>query len=208
MRMLVGHTASVHAWVADIVENRLQARPHRRQLDEFPDDFDNVAADYDESLTRLLTALGGSRGDDLVWNWFDRAPAPAGFWFRRMAQETVIHRVDAELGARSLSPIDPSLAADGIGEFLGLLKGYITREPVEGIRGSIAFSASDAEGEWRLALAPDRIEFIAGEVDATVRGPASDLYRWVMHRDDGGVSTLALSGDRNVIEAWRGVKFE
>jgi uncharacterized protein (TIGR03083 family) len=48
-----------------------------------------------------------------------------GFWLRRMAQETVIHRVDAELaGAGPLSPIPDDLAIDGVDELLTLFLAY------------------------------------------------------------------------------------
>ncbi len=208
MRALVGHATSVHAWVANILENHLRTRPHLRRVDELTGDFDAVASEYDANLTRLVAALGATAEDEMVWNWLDRVPAPARFWFRRMAQETAIHRVDAELGARSLSPIDVALAADGVDEFLGLLRRYIAAEPVEGLHGSIAFRATDTAGEWRLALEPNRVEIIAGGVDATVQGRASDLYRWILHRDDGDMDSVAVNGDRSVVEGWRSVKFE
>jgi uncharacterized protein (TIGR03083 family) len=206
MRALVGHVSSVHGWVADILGNQLQTGPHLRSVDELVGDFDAVAAGYDVTFDLLLAVLEAAGEEETVWNWSDRAPAPARFWFRRMAQETVVHRIDAELGARALSPIDAELAADGIGEFLGLLQRYIPDDPVEGLRGTIAFSASDMQVDWRLALAPSRIEFISGDVDATVRGPASDLYRWILQRDDGEAS-LEMSGDRRILELWRAVKF-
>ncbi len=207
MRALVGHVASVHAWVANILENDLQTRPDLRRVDELVGHFDDVAADYESNFARLLAALEATTDDDVVWNWSDRKPAPAAFWFRRMAQETVIHRVDAELGAGVPSPIDAPLAADGIGEFLGLLQRFIVYEPVEAMSGSIAFATTDVGDEWRLALAPDHVEFIEDEVDATVRGAASDLYLWVMHRDDGDTALLSVGGDREVVERWRNVKF-
>ena len=48
-----------------------------------------------------------------------------GFWIRRMAQETVIHRVDAELALGSRSPRSPTTCAvDGIDEVLKLFVGY------------------------------------------------------------------------------------
>ena len=41
------------------------------------------------------------------------------FWIRRMAQETVIHRVDAELAlGEPFAPIPDDLALDGIDEVL------------------------------------------------------------------------------------------
>ena len=208
MRALVGHATSVHAWVANVLENHLQTRPHLRRVDELIGGFDAIAAEYDTNLARLVTALGATAEDEMVWNWSDRAPAPARFWFRRMAQETAIHRVDVELGAGSVSPIDAALAADGIDEFLGLVERYIPAEPVEGLHGAIAFRATDVEGEWRLDLEPNRLEVIAGDVDATVQGAASDLYRWILHRDNGDGDSIAIDGDRSVAEAWRSVKFE
>lgn len=207
MRILVGHVSSVHAWVAEILEGRLQKRPHLRRVDELTGDFDGIAAEYGANLPRLLSALGSTAGDELVWNWFDQKPAPARFWFRRMAQETVMHRVDAELGARLLTPIDASLAVDGISEWLAFLERFISYDPVEQLHGSIGFAANDGEGEWRVALAPDHIEFVSGDTDATVRGPASYLYQWVMNRSDENGS-LDLSGDESVIAAWRALKFE
>lgn len=207
MRDLVGHVSSVHEWVANILENQLQDRPHLRRLDELEGDFASVADEYELNLARLLAALGRTREDELVWNWSARRPAPAAFWFRRMAQETVIHRVDAELGAAKPTPIAAALAADGIDEFLSLLKSFIGREPVDDLEGSIAFVTTDAPGEWRLDLAPDRVDFVESDVDATVCGPASDVYRFVLHRD-AGAANLEMSGDRRVIEAWRKVAFE
>jgi uncharacterized protein (TIGR03083 family) len=208
MRALVGHTTSVHAWVAGILEDHLQTRPHLRRVDELVGDFEAIAAEYESNLDRLLVALKATSEDEMVWNWSDRAPAPARFWFRRMAQETVMHRVDAELGTGSPSPIDAALAADGIGEFLGFVARYVPDELVGGVSGTIAFCATDVDGEWRFLLESARIEPTAGDVDATVSGPASDLYRWVLHRDLGEVTSLALSGDHGVIDAWGSVKFE
>jgi uncharacterized protein (TIGR03083 family) len=207
MRELVGHMSSVHGWVANILETRLQERVHLRQVDELEGDFDAIAGEYESNLARLLAALDATSDDESVWNWRDRRPAPAAFWFRRMAQETVMHRLDAELGANEPTPIDPALAADGIDEFLGLLQRFIGREPVEGLEGSIAFVTSDAPGEWRLNLAPDRLDFVDTEVEASVRGPASDVYRFVLHRNADDAN-LEMLGDARVIERWQKVAFE
>src|SRR5215469_3181220 len=52
-------------------------------------------------------------------------PAPAGFWIRRMAHETLVHRADAQLaaGAAPEPLIEAEVAADAIDEWLMLLAG-------------------------------------------------------------------------------------
>src|SRR6201992_1927777 len=48
-----------------------------------------------------------------------------GFWIRRMAQETVIHRIDAELAAGlPVTPVPDDLAADGVDEVLKRMLAY------------------------------------------------------------------------------------
>src|SRR5579862_4041971 len=65
---------------------------------------------YAELVAELTTRDPGAPGG----TWYTPDPT-VGFWFRRMAQETVIHRVDAELGASaSVAPIPDDLAIDGI----------------------------------------------------------------------------------------------
>ena len=60
--------------------------------------------------------------------WYRPEPT-VGFWRRRMAQETVIHRLDAELAAqaatgRAVSPVPDDIAADGVDEVLVRFLGY------------------------------------------------------------------------------------
>ena len=47
-------------------------------------------------------------------------PTTAAFWFRRQAHETAVHRWDAQRAATpsSVDPIDATLAADGVDEWL------------------------------------------------------------------------------------------
>jgi len=55
-------------------------------------------------------------GDDQV-----RAFAPAGFWVRRMAHETIVHRADARHAAGDATDIPADLAADAIDEWLTVM---------------------------------------------------------------------------------------
>jgi uncharacterized protein (TIGR03083 family) len=77
---------------------------------------------YDEASARLMAELEQVGPDVPSWTfWPD--DQTSGFWFRRMAQETAVHRVDAELAHEVVTPIDRSLALDGIDEVLRIMLG-------------------------------------------------------------------------------------
>src|SRR6201996_903571 len=76
----------------------------------------SYAALVAELTTRDPAAPGGT--------WYVPDPT-VGFWFRRMAQESVIHRIDAELGAGApVAPVPDDLAVDGIDELLKVFVAY------------------------------------------------------------------------------------
>src|SRR5499427_9218735 len=85
----------------------------------------------EEPLALLDRAYAGLRAEfasrkptDPAGSWY--APdQTVGFWIRRMAQETVIHRIDAELGTRQpVAPVPADLAVDGIDELLRIFLAY------------------------------------------------------------------------------------
>jgi uncharacterized protein (TIGR03083 family) len=209
MRELVCHTAGVHEWVTSIVSERVQERRPRRRSDQFPSQVDELVDVYAAGLERLIEALSETDPDVYVWNWLDRQPAPARFWFRRMAQETVIHRVDAEAGAGVVTPIDAPLAADGIDEYLHLLAGYIGNEPIEGLGSTLAFEPTDTAGSWRVSLSPTSCILDPPTSPAgTVSGKASDLYMWLLHRQNPSGEAVELAGDPEALAQWSLVRFE
>ncbi len=69
-------------------------------------------------LDELLAELAARDPEQPAWSW-DAANQTAGFWYRRMAQEVAVHRVDVEDGAGvPVTPVPPSLAEDGVDELL------------------------------------------------------------------------------------------
>jgi uncharacterized protein (TIGR03083 family) len=201
---LVGHTGGVHRWVTEVVRTRATQRIRRDPLGDAPDrGVDAVAQWFGAGLAELESTLATTGPETEVWNWADGRPAPAAFWIRRMAQETVIHRCDAEAAAGLPSVIDAALAADGIDEFLS----FVTRDdPPAGFDGQLSLVATDVDAGWHLGLTPDRIVLReAADGGDLVRGTASDLYLWLVHRPPQNVSTV---GDGAAIAAWEQVKFE
>jgi len=78
----------------------------------------------DRAYTGLLAEFAVRKPEDPAGTWY--APdQTVGFWIRRMAQETVIHRIDAELGTRQpVAPVPADLAIDGIDELLKVFVAY------------------------------------------------------------------------------------
>ena len=202
---LVAHTGAIYEWVADILRHGEPTAPDRRRPEDEPGGFDGVAERYEQGLGALLDAVQATDPDTQVWNWFDRGMGPARFWFRRMAQETVVHRWDAEDATAQPLPIDATLAADGIDEYLSLLAKRLTRNARDGLAGSFALRPTDGTGPWQFELRPDGIDRRSGgTADALISGPTSDLYLWLLHR----TNSAAVSGDAAVVARWDEVRFE
>src|SRR5438270_9540728 len=72
----------------------------------------------DREYAQLTAEFAARKPDEETITWYD-PDQTVGFWIRRMAQETVIHRVDAELAATETpAAIPDDLAVDGVDEVL------------------------------------------------------------------------------------------
>src|SRR5438270_1932777 len=82
----------------------------------------------DREYAQLTAEFAARKPDEETITWYDPEQT-VGFWIRRMAQETVIHRVDAELAlGEQLAEIPDDLALDGIDE---VLERFLAFESVE-----------------------------------------------------------------------------
>ncbi len=165
-------------------------RPHPAP-DEAPDRFD-------EELAALVEALEATDPSTPVWTWWP-ADQTAGFWWRRMAQETVIHRADVEAAAGAVTPVDAGLAVDGIDEALDLfLAPDVLPGAVEGPPATVHLHATDAPGEWLVGLGPEGVTVARGHAkgDAAVRGTASDLLLWLWGRGPSSASSCSATRAR------------
>ncbi len=124
LRQLVTHVGRAHRWAAEITRTRSDAFiPFREVPDgKLPDDRAEQRAWLHAGAARLVDAVREA-GSDLVWSF--TGPTPAGFWIRRMAHETLVHRADAQLaaGAEPEPVIEAEIAADAIDEWLMLVTG-------------------------------------------------------------------------------------
>lgn len=112
------------------------------------------------------------------------ADQTCGFFRRRLAHETTVHRVDVQAAAgRPVDPIAPDLAIDGIDEVLRLWFGYRLGEL--GIAGTYRAAVAVHAGghEWIARAGPGGAEVVAGApVDAVVSGSPAGIYLWLWGR--------------------------
>lgn len=155
-----------------------------------PPDRDPLAW-FGDAHQRLLSVLESVAPNAPSWTWFP-PDQTAGFWFRRMAQETAVHRVDVQSAVPDVTPVDAELAVDGIDEVLNLmLAGDWSDEPQPGSRGDVTVATGGRA--WTVRISPDEVEVVDGEADtsAGVTGAPSDVLLWLWGRlPDSAVTTV------------------
>ncbi len=141
----------------------------------------------DRSYADLVQELTTRNPADRGGTWY--APDPTvGFWFRRMAQESVIHRVDAELAAGAdVAPIPDDLAIDGIDELLRVFVAYSVaawtdyfEEALAGSPGrTIKFEAKATAGSprvtWLVKTSPGEFTVEGGPGEPSAGDQPADV---------------------------------
>lgn len=203
---LVHHTGGVHRWVTAVVRSRPADGDQLRHLRNEPRAPDDELVDwFEEGAAGLQAALGDADPHDEVWTWTRRSKEVA-FWCRRMAQETAVHRWDAQGAHGPPEPIESELAADGVDELLVMfLPGVRNREPARPPAGErFHFHRTDGAGEWLVTFGEDGRIDVAQEHakgDLAVRGPAPELLLFLWGRT--GPDELEVFGDAALLERWR-----
>jgi uncharacterized protein (TIGR03083 family) len=199
---LVRHQGRVFRWISGMVEAGAQEFVSPKGLNEQAKTADPLPW-VEEGAEQALGILKSADPESAVWNWLDGGPAPARFWWRRMAHETVVHRVDAEAAAGLESRVEPAeLASDGIDEFLLFLRVRQPREGLERLAGSFHFHTTDVTGEWVVVFGPGEVQVTRehAKADVAVRGPASGLELFLYNRR--GPDGLETFGDPAKVAAW------
>ena len=168
----------------------------------------------DRAYAGLLDEFAAHKPEDPAGSWY--APDPTvGFWIRRMAQETVIHRIDAELGTgQPVSPVPADLAVDGIDEVLKIFVAYgVDRwgdyfaDILAGSPGRTLSIRTDGAA-WRVRTGPGlfAVEDGAGDgmADVTVSGPPTAVLRWLWNRESAGEpSGVTVEGAPEAVDELR-----
>ncbi|HVE98497.1 MAG TPA: maleylpyruvate isomerase family mycothiol-dependent enzyme [Mycobacteriales bacterium] len=167
---------------------------------EWPADRDPLEW-FDDAHTRVVAMLRETDPAAPSWTWWP-ADQTAGFWVRRMAQETAMHRVDTELASGASTPIDAELAVDGIDEVLMLMfAGDWTGDEEPELTGTVAVAAPARR--WTIRMSPDLVdvEEAEQEVEATVAGEPSPLLLWLYGR--APIDVVSVYGSADVVDRLR-----
>jgi uncharacterized protein (TIGR03083 family) len=206
----VVHTGEVFAHKVAVL--RAGARPEEGQWPLVPPDGESPVAWYRSRLDELLAELTARDPADPAWTW-DEQNQTVGFWYRRMAQEVAVHRVDVEDGAGvPVTPVPADLAADGVDELLtAFISGdwsgddddpSLHGQRVQVVAGSTSWTVTVDRGSLHAARAEGAATSSGIAPDAWIRGQDPHgvlLYLWGRRPADG----LDRGGDAAALEGLR-----
>src|SRR4051812_46896078 len=155
-------------------------------------------------VTPLIETLKNRPSDQPAWN-FSGQHQVVGFWARRQALETMVHRWDAERAIGQPSEFPTALAADGIDEWLvSFAPRRLRGKDLSLIAGSIHLHCTDTEGEWTITIVDGKARVEQGHAkgDVAARGRAESLMLLMWNRIGSQDPALEIFGDRSVLDRW------
>lgn len=202
LRDLIVHTGHVHRWQTEAARVDAGDFPDVSKLSREPSDGQSLADWFQEGVDAAVAIMAQVDPAASRWTWSKGTGDVAQWYFRRIAQETLVHRIDAELAAGDITDVDPAFAIDGIDEMTDMFMPAATGQPIGGHGESLHLHATDAEGEWTITMHADRVDVVKGHAkgDAAIRGRAVDLLMQVWGRDPLG--EVEVFGDEEVVAAF------
>jgi hypothetical protein len=170
----------VLAWIRD------QAPPYDWQ--RAPAEGQDAVEFHTSGRQAVIAELSAHEPDEPCDTWWPQ-DRTFGFWRRRLAHETAVHRVDVQAAmSLPITPIDDDFAADGVDEALLLWFGH--RLAMRGMTATDqgAVGVITAGRSWLAVLS--RVRSTARRVpavdaraaDAVVTGDPMNVYLWVWNR--------------------------
>ena len=200
---VVGHLGLVFLRAARMVREQRMLELDFGEIPRTPAPSPERVRWLEEATASLVSTLSAAGPTSPVWNWTS-GEQTAGFWHRRLAHETAVHRWDVEGTLRHPSPVATEAAVDGVDELLEVFLPEVAPGlPPGGIGGALALHATDAGAAWRIDLQPATVEVRHGEdghADAVVSGTASDLMMFVWNRLRP--ENMRVDGDAGVPARW------
>ena len=214
---LLWHLAEVQWFWARTVRTRPAPPDPADPEPERPDTYDGLLQAFDEHSAALVAELERADPAEPAWTWSEEQTV--GFTFRRQAHEALIHRLDAELAAGDVTPLDPVLAADGVLESLDVMYGGC---PPWGefhpLPHHVRVDCTDTGNRIWVRLGrfvgtdpsdgrhydEHFISVVASpgtEPDTVIEGPAGALDAWLWRRGDD--AAIRVRGDRSVHDIFR-----
>lgn len=200
VREVVAHVASTYDH--KVIAIRLGRRPVEGEwVTDEPFGKDTVEWFADEHA-KLLAELAAHKPSDHAWTWWE-PDQTVGFWYRRMALETVVHRVDIEMQFGPPSSIDAALAIDGIDEILMIMLAGEDEAAAESPgTGTVEVLAGDAS--WSILLEDGRTVVTPGRrtaPGAVLSGDPAALFLYLWGR--GTLNSVTQKGNPSLVAALR-----
>lgn len=206
---LTKHLGVVQRWATQMMRDgaieRLDFRKVDRNLPEDPSGY----AGWMRAGGAALVAQLDAPAQTPVWTWGPEHSV--GWWARRMAHEALVHRADAAMALGQTIDISPSVAVDGINEFLENLPaaGVSFAPSVTELAGNgetlhLHATDADGDGEWMITLTTDGFTWGHGHSkgDVAARGRAADLLLLLYGRADAHDERFERFGDSALLDRW------
>ena len=200
VRKVLAHLATVYDH--KVVAMRLGRKPNQGEwVTDEPYGKDTVEWFADEHA-KLLAELMAHSPKDHAWSWWEPDQS-VGFWCRRMALETVVHRVDVETAFGVPRQVDAELAVDGIDEILTVMLAG-DDEAATAVPGTGRVEVLSGDASWTVVLEESRTEVMPGRKTsphAVLSGDPAALFLYLWGR--APVDTLERHGDESRIALMR-----
>lgn len=175
-RDLVVHLGTVHRWVTGVLRAGAAGDTSPPPSPHHPP-HDDLHGWFALGLTELVATLRTTDPDQPTWHMSPAADT-ARDWAHRQASEHLVHRLDLEAAAGlEHAPVDPDVAADGVGELLRVVvPRWAHTAPLVDARATVRVEAEDTRHRWTVAVRDGVVDPDAGGVpDATLTGTAGQL---------------------------------
>ncbi|GAB3547374.1 maleylpyruvate isomerase family mycothiol-dependent enzyme [Arthrobacter tumbae] len=185
IEQLVRHTALVYLQKAETI--RTGTKPQGRWVPEEILQLGPVEI-LEACYERITAEFDAHNPSDPAESWVAEDQT-VGFWIRRLAHETSIHRYDLEAALGDPQPIGTDLAIDGIDEVLTVMfeRGRSTQvaddAPAE-VTGNLVLESGG--GSWSVRLLPHDVEISSAagsSPDAIIEGEPNDVLLWLWGRE-------------------------
>ncbi len=181
VRKVLEHLAAMYDH--KVIAMRLGRKPKDGEWVTDPPYGKDTVEWFGDEHAKLLAELEAHSPKDFAWSWWERDQS-VGFWYRRMALETVVHRIDVETGFGVPRAVDAELAVDGIDEVLTVMlsgdEGAATQVPGT---GRVEVLAGDSA--WSIVLEESRTTVTPGRrtsPHAMLTGDPSELFLYLWGR--------------------------
>ena len=196
----VRHVGSVHRMVLAWLRSGERPTTWARE----PDEGQPVEEYLLAAVRAVLEHLSAHDPEEECPTWWPRYER-YGFWYRRLAHEATIHRVDVQQAAGlQVDPVPDDVAVDGVDEALTLW--FTHRLAVLGVRGTRTAKVRVRTGgrTWIARATPHGTSAWPGEVDGepvdgTAAAVPQNMYLWLWGRIAPHTQALDRVGSEDAI---------